>query len=83
MKRLVSGREENDECETDTVVGSDEEKDVRRTRGEDGEERGRGRWAWVREWREKVRVPSRSRAREALKRELDVLVREKGQGLPM
>ncbi|KAI0938034.1 hypothetical protein AcV7_003342 [Taiwanofungus camphoratus] len=41
------------------------------------------RWAWVREWQSRIRVPSRSRAREAFRKELEVLVREKDESLPL
>lgn len=41
------------------------------------------RWAWVKEWQSKIRVPSRSRTREALKKELQTLVQEKNAGLPL
>ncbi|OSD04200.1 hypothetical protein PYCCODRAFT_1364564 [Trametes coccinea BRFM310] len=40
------------------------------------------RWAWVKEWRSRIRSASRSRTREALQQELETLVREK-QSLPM
>lgn len=41
------------------------------------------RWAWVKEWRERIRVPSRSRAREDSRRQLEVLVQEKNANLPL
>ena len=43
------------------------------------------RWAWVRDWRERIRVPSRSRARarEAFKKELEALTNEKNASLPL
>ncbi|KAI0081725.1 hypothetical protein K474DRAFT_1134597 [Panus rudis PR-1116 ss-1] len=43
------------------------------------------RWAWVKEWRGKIHMPSRprSRAREAFQKELNVLIREKNESLPM
>ncbi|KAI0773456.1 snare associated Golgi protein-domain-containing protein [Irpex lacteus] len=40
------------------------------------------RWAWVKDWRDRIRAPSRSRAREAIKEELDVLRDEKAN-LPL
>lgn len=40
------------------------------------------RWAWVKEWQSKIRVPSRSRTRAALRKELEALTQEK-QTLPM
>ncbi|CDO71268.1 hypothetical protein BN946_scf184908.g25 [Trametes cinnabarina] len=40
------------------------------------------RWAWVKEWRSRIRSASRSRTREALEKELETLVREK-ESLPM
>ncbi|KZT12498.1 uncharacterized protein LAESUDRAFT_733174 [Laetiporus sulphureus 93-53] len=41
------------------------------------------RWAWIKEWQSRIRMPSRSRAREAFKYELATLVREKNQNLPL
>lgn len=41
------------------------------------------RWAWVKEWQSKIRVPSRSRTREAFKKELETLVQEKNASLPL
>ncbi|PSR90704.1 hypothetical protein PHLCEN_2v4853 [Hermanssonia centrifuga] len=41
------------------------------------------RWAWVKEWRDKIRVPSRSRAREAFRKELEILTQEKNASLPL
>ncbi|KAI0638139.1 snare associated Golgi protein-domain-containing protein [Trametes polyzona] len=40
------------------------------------------RWAWVKEWRSRIRSSSRSRTREASRKELETLVREK-ESLPM
>ncbi|KAI0677572.1 snare associated Golgi protein-domain-containing protein [Trametes maxima] len=40
------------------------------------------RWAWVKEWRSRIRSTSRSRTREASRKELETLVREK-ESLPM
>lgn len=47
-----------------------------------GDERT-GRWAWVKDWRERIRVPSRSRARESSQAQLEVLIREKNASLPL
>lgn len=41
------------------------------------------RWAWVREWRDRIRVSSRSQAREAFKKELEALTNEKNASLPL
>lgn len=41
------------------------------------------RWAWVKDWQSKIRVPSRSRTREAFKKELETLVQEKNASLPL
>lgn len=41
------------------------------------------RWGWVTEWRAKITLPSRARAREAVKKELEVLIREKNESLPL
>lgn len=49
----------------------------------DIEEERTSRWAWVKEWRDKIRIPSRASSRERFcTKELDVLVREK-ESLPM
>ncbi|KAI0771576.1 snare associated Golgi protein-domain-containing protein [Trametes elegans] len=40
------------------------------------------RWAWVKEWRSRIRSDSRSRTREASRKELETLVREK-ESLPL
>lgn len=66
-------------------IREDREQEKERERAGAGEEERSGRWAWVREWRERIRVPSRSRvsAREAWRRELEVLTDEKNQRLPM
>lgn len=78
---IVSGRREG--TPTPTRVREDREQEKERA-GERDEERT-SRWAWVREWRERIRVPSRSRVsvREAWRRELEVLTDEKNQRLPM
>lgn len=41
------------------------------------------RWTWVRDWRDKIRASSQSRAREASRKELQVLVQEKNASLPL
>ena len=87
LRRWVSGSSSTSSTTTSTSVedGINEKDDERALKGE-GEQRGR--WAWVREWREKIRVPSRSRVgqreerRERWRREVEVLVREK-EALPM
>ena len=40
------------------------------------------RWAWVKEWRSRIRSSSRSRTRSAVQKELETLVREK-ESLPL
>ena len=45
------------------------------------EEKAR-RWAWVREWRSRIRSASHSRTREASQKELETLIREK-EALPL
>lgn len=40
------------------------------------------RWAWVKEWRSRIRSSSRSRTRSAIQKELETLVREK-ESLPL
>ncbi|KAI0353614.1 hypothetical protein OH77DRAFT_1497307 [Trametes cingulata] len=40
------------------------------------------RWAWVKEWQSRIRSSSRSRTREASRKELETLVREK-EALPL
>jgi len=47
-----------------------------------GEERA-ARWVWIKDWRERIRVPSRSRARDASRQELRVLIQEKNASLPL
>ncbi|EKM59201.1 uncharacterized protein PHACADRAFT_249487 [Phanerochaete carnosa HHB-10118-sp] len=47
-----------------------------------GEERV-ARWAWIKDWRERIRVPSRSRARDSSRQELRVLIQEKNASLPL
>lgn len=47
-----------------------------------GDERA-SRWAWVREWRDKIRSSSQSRAREASRQQLEVLIQEKNANLPL
>lgn len=56
---------------------------AQRQGGSGGEEERRSRWAWIREWRDKIRVPSRSRARETWRKELEVLTQEKNERLPL
>lgn len=76
LKALVSSKVTAAGKESESVEEGGYEK-------EEGEQERRGRWAWVREWREKIRVPSRSRARqERWRREVEGLVREKEQ-LPL
>ncbi|KAL4242063.1 Golgi apparatus membrane protein TVP38 [Abortiporus biennis] len=58
-----------------SVLGSDDT--------ETSDDERASRWAWVKEWRGRIHVPSRSRTRERLQRELEVLVREKNETLPM
>ncbi|KAI0091993.1 snare associated Golgi protein-domain-containing protein [Irpex rosettiformis] len=41
------------------------------------------RWAWVKDWRDRIRAPSRSRVRDAIKEELSVLRDEKNANLPI
>ncbi|KAH8105891.1 hypothetical protein BXZ70DRAFT_1004195 [Cristinia sonorae] len=42
------------------------------------------KWAWVKEWRSKIRMSSRERSRETtFRKELEVLVREKNESLPL
>lgn len=41
------------------------------------------RWDWVAEWRSRIRLPSRARAQEAVKKELEILTREKNESLPL
>ena len=41
------------------------------------------RWAWVKDWRERIRVPSRSRARDNSRAQLEVLIQEKNANLPL
>ncbi|TCD68196.1 hypothetical protein EIP91_011368 [Steccherinum ochraceum] len=48
----------------------------------ESEEERVSRWAWVKDWREKIRIPSRGSSRESSRRELEVLVREK-ESLPL
>ncbi|PCH41089.1 hypothetical protein WOLCODRAFT_118211 [Wolfiporia cocos MD-104 SS10] len=41
------------------------------------------RWQWVKDWQSRMRVSSRSRTRERYNKELEVLVQEKNQALPL
>lgn len=41
------------------------------------------RWGWVKEWQANIRIPSRARAQEAMKKELEILTREKNESLPL
>ncbi|KAF9818313.1 hypothetical protein IEO21_02828 [Rhodonia placenta] len=42
------------------------------------------RWAWVKDWQNRIRVPSRSRSRkETYAKELEALVQEKNASLPL
>ncbi|GBE79694.1 snare associated Golgi protein-domain-containing protein [Sparassis latifolia] len=41
------------------------------------------RWVWIKEWQGRIRLPSRSRAQEAFRKELEVLTQEKNQSLPL
>ncbi|KAH9844259.1 snare associated Golgi protein-domain-containing protein [Rhodofomes roseus] len=52
-------------------------------RGADQREERTSRWAWVRDWQSKIRVPSRSRTREVFRKELEALVQEKNASLPL
>lgn len=47
-----------------------------------GDERA-SRWAWVMDWRERIRVPSRSRVRDSSRAQLEVLIQEKNANLPI
>ena len=47
------------------------------------EEERESRWRWVREWRAKIRLPSRTRAQQVVKKELEILIREKNESLPL
>lgn len=48
------------------------------------EEDRASRWTWVKEWRHKIRLPSRGQSRETIfRKELEVLVREKNESLPL
>ena len=53
------------------------------TSGHDmSEEERLSRWTWVHEWRNKIRLSSRSRTREADQKQLEVLIREKQEIQP-
>lgn len=52
-------------------------------RNTDHREERISRWAWVKDWQSKIRVPSRSRTREAFRKELQTLVQEKNASLPL
>jgi len=53
------------------------------TSGHDmSEEERLSRWTWVHEWRNKIRLSSRSRPREADQKQLEVLIREKQEIQP-
>lgn len=41
------------------------------------------RWVWVRDWAGRIRVPSRSGSRDALREQLERLTREKSESLPL
>jgi hypothetical protein len=41
------------------------------------------RWAWVKDWRDKIHVSSRSRGRDAIKQELELLRQEKAASLAL
>jgi uncharacterized membrane protein YdjX (TVP38/TMEM64 family) len=41
------------------------------------------RWTWIKEWRERIRVPSCSRVRDNYEQELNALIQEKNADLPL
>lgn len=41
------------------------------------------RWVWIRDWAGRIRVPSRSRSRDALREQLERLTQEKRESLPL
>ncbi|CCM03171.1 uncharacterized protein FIBRA_05293 [Fibroporia radiculosa] len=49
----------------------------------DSAEERLSRWAWVKDWQSRIRMHSRSRTREIFRKELETLVQEKNQSLPM
>jgi len=48
----------------------------------ESEEERVSRWAWVKEWRDRIRMPSRSRDTVSRK-QLEVLIKEKNESLPL
>jgi hypothetical protein len=46
------------------------------------EEERMSRWTWAHDWRNKIRLSSRSRTREANQKELEVLIQEKQEMQP-
>jgi len=63
-------------------MGRDQLRNFISSGQEMSEEERMSRWTWVHEWRNKIRISSRSRTREADQKQLEVLIREKQEIQP-